>query len=595
MLRLFLALSLLLVALPAAAQVSLRDSLEQIREASTIPSMGYVVIENGEVLEIDVIGDADRNAVFRAGSISKTATTIMLLSLVNEGALLLDTPLRAALPDIQLVNDWSATSPIRLVDLLEQTSGLPGTSYADYGNWPTTLPPTRMAELGRFETRWPPGQFFSYANINHTLAAAMAEARTGISFDTLMAERVFAPLGMRDASFDRITAGARFVRSVDTGGRPGEYWDLDVRPSGALVGTIDDIAALARFLATDGATAPAPLRDIVPRMRTPEAALVARQGFEHIYGAGLFPFVENEQVYYGHWGRIDGFQAVIGTNPLTGGGFALVANGQDRRTFARARARLAAEVEGVPVAAPKAGSSDSLQADGWWVPFTDDSVQRAWISEFLGLVLARVEGDTLLLRPGLAPWTLTEADAIAPSYYAIDGFPVATHVFATDEAGETFLLGDSQLTLRRIGGAEAALRLGGLVLFIVALGLGLVGGSVHAVRRLRGRRDGPGGMWALLWIAAASAVLLMALHVRWGMLAPLSDVTALSEPGLRSISLLTLSLLWPIASVLGLLAAARHMAGGVTLSGATGVIASLSFLLAIAYLATFGFIPLVTW
>lgn len=592
---LVLLLATFLLASVASAQSALRDRLEAIVEQSTIPAIGYAVLEDGEIRDIGVVGEANRRSLFRAGSISKTVTTIMVLSLVNEGVLSLETPLREVLPNIDLANDWAETSPIRLVDLLEQTSGLAGTSYADYGNWPTDIAPARVAEARRFEARWQPGQFFSYANVNHTLAAAMAETRTGTAFDTLVAERVFAPLGMDSASFDRMAVEGSVLGSVHANGRPASYWDLDIRPSGALVGTIDDLAALARFLTTDGATAPERLRGVVPRMRAPESALVARQGYDFIYGAGLFPFVENGRVYYGHWGRIDGFQSVIGTNPERGAAFVLLANGEDRRAFAEARALIAAGVTGVSVTPSEEGPHSDLRKEGWWVPFTDDNVQRAWITEYLGMVHTRVNDGTLLIRPGLAPWTEIEATALTHAQYGLEGFPVATHVFARGDAGETFLLGDSQLTLKRIGTAEAVLRLGGLALFVVSLCVAVGGGLIHAVWRVLGSSQSHSGMWVALGVAAVSAILLMALHVRWGMLAPLGELTALSAPSFRSVTLLGLSLLWPVATLLALVASTRRLAAGAPYIGATGLIVGLAFLLSIAFLAGYGFVPLKTW
>ncbi|MEL6103555.1 MAG: serine hydrolase domain-containing protein [Pseudomonadota bacterium] len=572
-----------LIAVASIAHADLRADLEKIVADSTLPSLAYALIEDGKVIQIDVIGDAPRDALYRAGSISKSVTTATILSLVEDGVLDLEASFVEAIPNANLANEYP--DPIRLVDLLEQTSGLPGTSYADYANQPTDLPALAVARSRTLKTRWAPGKFFSYANVNHTLAAAMAEAATDKTVDALVAEHVFRPLGMEDATFDRAEAADRLLQSVDAAGVPQDYWDLEVRPSGALIGTIDDLAAFARFIATD---------DTVPnRMRTPEAALVAQQGFPFIYGAGLFAFIENESVYYGHWGRIDGFQAVLGTNPAAQSGFVLLTNGADRTAFGQARARIAAAVDGAPLPTILPSAPFEGDVEGWWLPFTDDNVKRSWISEILGLVRINQSNGGLVLSRGVSPWALQRLTQINPSSYALPGFPVATHVFATDINGTPYLLGDGQASYRKISSAEAAARIAALCAFLATSIVSIVVGLLTLLRRLARPTRPSDAVWLTLSAAATSALALVALHVVWGMLS--SQYAALATPGPRSLILLGLSLAWPICVAVTFVLILNRAKRLGWITGGFGTLAVASSTVAIAYLATFQFVPLITW
>ncbi|MEM9342052.1 MAG: serine hydrolase domain-containing protein [Pseudomonadota bacterium] len=571
-------LTLVALTLATATQAQLRSDLEQILADSTIPSMAYALIEDGEISEIDVLGDAPRDALYRAGSISKSVTSAMILSLVEDGVLDLDASFADAIPDADLTNDHP--SPIRLVDLIEQTSGLPGTSYADYADQPTDLPALDVALSRKLTTRWEPGKFFSYANVNHTLAAAMAEAATGETIDTLVANRVFEPLGMTDATFDRATTKDRLVPSVDTSGAPLDYWDLEVRPSGALIGTIDDLAAFTRFIATD--------TTIVPRMRSPKAALVAQQGFPFIYGAGLFAFIENESVYYGHWGRIDGFQAVMGTNPETRSGFVLLANGADRQAFGAARARIAQTIDGAPAAVQPLDPAFEGDIEGWWLPFTEDNVKRAWISELLGLVHVQTDGGGLRLTPGVTPWASQNVSRLDASSFALPGFPVATHVFASDARGTPFMLGHGQASFRKISPAAAYARVVGLAAFFVTLIVSMVMGLVALMRR---RAASP--IWLAIGTASIFALSLHYLHVQWGMLS--SHYAALAVPGTRSVMLLMLSVAWPLFALIAVYLIFQRWSDLGWMTRGSALFAVTSHATAVAFLTTFGFIPLVTW
>lgn len=134
----------------------------------------------------------------RVASISKLVAALGAMRLVEQGKLDLDRDVGAYL-GWQVRNPAFPDAPITMRHLLSHRSGLRDT--VDYivpldGELPTVLAQTKAWEL-----RYPPGDYFSYANINSPLIAAVMEGATGERFDALMARLVLTPLKL-DACYN---------------------------------------------------------------------------------------------------------------------------------------------------------------------------------------------------------------------------------------------------------------------------------------------------------------------------------------------------------------------------------------------------------
>ena len=125
---------------PAAAPADLQDldkQLGAIFAEGKIPGASVALVENGEIVFAKGYGLADQekkieataDTPFRAGSISKGITAIAVMTLVEQGKLSLDAPIAALLPEVHFTNPWEQTDPVRLVNLIEHTTGWP-----DIGN-----------------------------------------------------------------------------------------------------------------------------------------------------------------------------------------------------------------------------------------------------------------------------------------------------------------------------------------------------------------------------------------------------------------------------------------------------------------------------
>ncbi len=134
----------------------------------------------------------------RVASISKLVVAIGVMRLVEQGKLDLDRDVNDYL-GWRVRNPAFPDAPITLRALLSHQSGLRDT--VDYivpldGSLEAVLADPKAWELSHA-----PGTYFSYANINSPLIAAVMEGATGVRFDRLMAQLVLMPLGL-DACYN---------------------------------------------------------------------------------------------------------------------------------------------------------------------------------------------------------------------------------------------------------------------------------------------------------------------------------------------------------------------------------------------------------
>lgn len=134
----------------------------------------------------------------RVASISKLVVAIGVMRLAEQGVLDLDR-------DVGLYLGWPVRNPafpdapVTMRALLSHQSGL--RDSVDY------IVPLdgRLSEVIANPKAWdaghPPGSYFSYANINSPVIAAVMESATGERFDRLMARLVLTPLGL-DACYN---------------------------------------------------------------------------------------------------------------------------------------------------------------------------------------------------------------------------------------------------------------------------------------------------------------------------------------------------------------------------------------------------------
>ncbi|MFJ5559230.1 serine hydrolase domain-containing protein [Streptomyces sp. NPDC093250] len=278
-------------------------------------------IDEGDLSRHIATGEADKAAHtpmdtgrrFRAGSVSKTFTAVVLLQLVAEGRVELDAPANRYLPE-PLPDDR-----ITVRHLLSHRSGL-----YDYTNdmFQQTVPGFEAVrhrvfsyqELIDLSTARPlnnePGAAYSYSNTNFVVLGRLIEHTTGTPIATHYQQRIFTPLRLRNTSYvhPRTSLSGSYARGYlrqdDTTLPPVDSTEQTVswaQSAGAVISNGED---LNRFLSAllSGRLLPAEqLRDMTTMVP------VTSDG-KQSYGLGLRGrTLSCGTTVYGHTGTVQGY------------------------------------------------------------------------------------------------------------------------------------------------------------------------------------------------------------------------------------------------------------------------------------------------
>jgi CubicO group peptidase (beta-lactamase class C family) len=231
-----------------------------------LPCAQLLIARRGELAHQTVLGrqDLERDiplagdSVFRIYSMTKPITSVVLMSLVEEGRIALDDPVASYIPEwtdigvfqAGLPGAWAATPPDRpmqVVDLLRHTSGLTYSFHyrtnvdaayrrLDLENMHGERDLAGMVqELGRLPLDFSPGAGWNYS-ISTDVLGHIIERVTGETLDEVFQARIFGPLKMVDTGF--------FVREDQRARFAACY---EARPGGGL--RLQDDPAASAFLA----------------------------------------------------------------------------------------------------------------------------------------------------------------------------------------------------------------------------------------------------------------------------------------------------------------------------------------------------------
>lgn len=151
---------------------------------------------------------AGEDTLYRVASITKMATALTTLMLVQEGALALDTPVAALLPEGAR---YVALKGVTLRHLLCHTSGLRDIAAMDRA---LAMHQPLAAVLEQPDVRASePGERFAYCNLGFGLVGCVLEQATGKSVAEVFRQWLFLPLGM-NATLDASTLNPTQVMPI---------------------------------------------------------------------------------------------------------------------------------------------------------------------------------------------------------------------------------------------------------------------------------------------------------------------------------------------------------------------------------------------
>jgi len=325
----------------------LRAELSRILEDSRVPGMAVAVVHKGRVLIRQGFGLRDRTRAlgvtdttgFPIGSCTKAFTATLLGTLVDEGRLDWDTPVRNYLPDFQLYDGY-ATSHITPRDLLSHVSGLPRYDLLWYGNSDLTRADL-YDRLRYLEPTADLRQEWQYQNMMVMVAGYMAERLLDTSWEDAVHNRILRPLGMSHTTLSieamRADSNASFgyERRRDSIFLLPYFTATSIGPAGTINSCARDMARWLLMNLNGGVVdgqrvlSEGTLREI----QRPQVVIDGGGedgGTEQVFdlytlGWGVHTWRGHKMMEHG--GNIDGFTAQIGLIPGEGIGVAILSNG----------------------------------------------------------------------------------------------------------------------------------------------------------------------------------------------------------------------------------------------------------------------------
>lgn len=528
-----------------------------------LPGAVVTVVHNGQILVTRGYGHAatgadgepqrpvDSDTLFRIASVSKLATSISVMQLVERGELDLDVDI-SAYTDVKIPRRYPGDITLR--HLLAHTAGF----EEHAGN------PEKEPDLDSYIHRDPPAQVFApgttpaYSNYGMSLAGYIVERVSGEVFEDYVREHVLEPAGMDSSTFeqplperlaDRVANGYK-----TSGGLAQPFEEMPDSPAGSLTVSGADAGKFMLAMLNQSQGSALLKGETWRQMFSPGLGAdqlgVLAEGKQ--MGLGFFDENRNGYRIVGHSGYANSFHADLEVYPDNGSGVFVAVNGEGKdgtealkddlmRGFSdRYYPGSEPDVEDRPSVSESrqharvaAGTYTSSRAPMMSFASIREALPSGWSS------IDALDDGHLLLRAGES---VIEYEEIKPWVWRQVGGSQTLAVQV--EGGKVVRVGDipafsllpmtvaQRVFVPVVLGAAAV-----LVLLVLAWPLG-------AVRRLMARRAGDGGGSRLSWWARSArlgAWLTLAAISAWAVAAAslMADRTSVGSLTLHGIQVLT--------------------------------------------------------
>jgi CubicO group peptidase (beta-lactamase class C family) len=594
---------------PAQSIPELQQQIEKILKDTHTPGVSIAIVHKDGPEWVGALGLADvaanraatADTLFRIGSTSKAFASLSILKLVREGKLSLDDPIRKLVPDVQFENKWESTDPVRVVNLLEHTTGWDDTHLREYAKDANGMDLRTGLAYGVSSrvSRWRPGTRMSYCNTGPAVAAYIVEKITGQRFEDYVQQNLFAPIGMKTATYFLPPAHAITLYQND-GKTPFPYWNIIYRPAGAINASAADMAPYVQFYLNRGlvnGVQIVPAADI-DRMESPVSTWEAKDGLKAGYGLSNYWTFADGFVYHGHNGGVNGGLTELGYMPEYGVGYFYSINTGNGDAFGqiskaiRGYITLKLQKPAVPVAAPL----PSFAADyaGWYEPNAPRQEFTHFLDRIAGLSHVSFADGKMTMHGSGAPSTFIPVSGRFFRYVGKDAppEPAASADLITPNSDGLFI--HAGTTYKRIP-TWLALAEMAIVAFIL---LAVVSIPVYAVFWIIGgfiprrRRPAERAMRLYPLIAIAGLGCFIAIFILCA-----SDIlNRLGHFDGWSASLFASTIVFAIAVLMGAWSVLTSKTEGVRrIVRCYSAMVSLALLIALAYLAWWGMIGLRIW
>ena len=297
-----------------------------------VPGLAVGAIKDGQVVLAKGYGFRDLDArepvtartVMAIGSNTKSFTVALMAMLVDEQRLAWDTPVRHYLPEFEMADEF-ATREMTPRDLVTHRSGLPRHDHVWYGRGLSR--PELVRRLRYLEPSAAFRSKYQYQNLMFMMAGHLVERIADRSWDDLVRERIFTPLGMVRSNTTVRESPNTGDYAFPYGRRNGTTIRLPFRnvdavgPAGAINSNVVDMLKYIGFGLDLGEVqgrrllSMANAREMqLPQMAIPAIAEYLELG-ARAYGLGLSVSGYRGRKMVGHLGGIDGFTSAMAWLP----------------------------------------------------------------------------------------------------------------------------------------------------------------------------------------------------------------------------------------------------------------------------------------
>lgn len=337
-------------AAPVSSEAAIRDFEAYVRDAMKtwkVPGLSIAVVRNDTVVlsrgyGVRTIGKpetVDERTLFAIGSASKAFTAAAVGMLVDDGKLRFDDPATKYLPALQLFDPY-VTREITVRDLLTHRSGLERGDLVWYGT--AYGRPEILQRVRHLKPSWSLRSTFGYQNIMYVAAGEVASQIAGKSWDDVIRDRIFTPLGMTASNTSTVPLAqlpnvAAPHAEVDDKVNAISYRNIDnVGAAGSINSHVVDMAKWVRLQLGNGKFEGKQLMSTATaaEMHTPQT-IIRREGAwglmhpeSHFIGYGLGWFLADYKgrMLIHHGGNIDGMSALVAMLPEEKTGVVVLTN-----------------------------------------------------------------------------------------------------------------------------------------------------------------------------------------------------------------------------------------------------------------------------
>jgi CubicO group peptidase (beta-lactamase class C family) len=350
--------------------------LGQLAAEANVPGAALGVWADGQewlaaygVLNAATGVTATPDSLFQIGSITKVWTATMIMQLVGERRLSLDTTVAGVLPGTRL-GDPDAAAEVTIRQLLTHSSGIDGDIFTDTGRGADCLD-RYVGRLARASRIFPPSAAYSYCNSGFVLLGRIIEVLDGQEWDVSLRERLIRPLELthtvtlpEEAILHRAAVGHLEPPHLRD---PVLVWALprSLGAAGGIVASVHDVLVFAQ-MHLDGGVAPDGTRllgaDLVTAMQQLQLPIPSFGGRGDEIGLAMRRYRWSEgRLIIGHDGSTIGQSAFLRVDPQTRVAACLLTNSpQAERLMRRLFAEIFTEHSGAtmpaepaPVAGPE--------------------------------------------------------------------------------------------------------------------------------------------------------------------------------------------------------------------------------------------------